>query len=86
MLYVMQEVCAAIWEAFVVNCMLVPAGRLLLDITTLPNCAGSVDLKLVRIERPMPSGSTFCNYGQCRNIVLQAVPDANYKVQKWSIW
>jgi hypothetical protein len=33
-LCVMKEVCAGVWEAFVANYVLVPTGRLLLDITT----------------------------------------------------
>lgn len=59
-----------------------PTKELLLKSGIFPNCVCCIDEKHIRYKCPKNSGTMFYNYyKQYFSVVLQAVADANYKLQ-----
>jgi hypothetical protein len=44
-----------------------------------PNCIGAIDGKLVHIQRPVRSGSTYFNYKRTFSVNMMAVVDSKYR-------
>lgn len=83
---IVREVCCAIWDILLSECMPVITEDLIEQIaedfdkkTNFPNCMGALDGKHIRICSPAHSGSLFYNYKGCNSIVLLALVDSKYR-------
>uniref|UniRef100_A0A671NI47 DDE Tnp4 domain-containing protein n=1 Tax=Sinocyclocheilus anshuiensis TaxID=1608454 RepID=A0A671NI47_9TELE len=82
---IVSQVCEAIWNCLLSDCMPVPDVAVWREITAefqhllaFPSCLGAMDVKHVVIEAPPSSGSLYYNYKGTFSIVL-AVVDARYR-------
>ncbi len=83
---IVSQVCEAIWNCLLPDCMPVPDAAEWRGIAaefqhllSFPNCLGAMDGKHVVIEAPPSSGSLYYNYKGTFSIVLLAVVDARYR-------
>lgn len=83
---IVREVCRAIWDILLSECMPVITEDLIEQIaedfdkkTNFPNCMGALDGKHIRICSPAHSGSLFYNYKGYNSIVLLALVDSKYR-------
>ncbi len=83
---IVSQVCEAIWNCLLPDCMPVPDAaewRAIVPefqhLLAFPNGLGAMDGKHVFIEAPPSSGSLYYNYKGTFSIVLLAVVDARYR-------
>lgn len=82
---IVKDTCAKIWKCL--QPLHMPAkteeewkeiAKQFYQRTNFPNCAGAIDGKHIRLQKPINSGSLFFNYKNFFSIVLLAIVDADY--------
>ena len=80
-----RDVCCAIWTVMHAEMIPVPKedgwkqiANKFDENANFPNCIGAIDVKHIRIIKPIHSGSLYFNYKNYFSIVLLALNDAEY--------